>query len=1172
MPRRLTAVLLVCSLILTLVAVVPPERAAASPVALDEATYALYGRVFPDPHGCVKGAPGKSPYAQGRVCAAQFVQFDELIAGLRFLDSKFGRFMQIFELPAQSAGLPTNTLDRKRSPLYAVRVTDESVTGTKKRFAFSLSIHGVERAGVEGGTRAIEDLVTWGTSEPGRPLLETVPDSAVTVGAALAQSEVWFFYPNPDGWRRGDVSQAGLAYQRYNGNGVDLNRDWPTNGYTFRPYTPASEPESKAFADFFTAPERAGAWAGAGDLHGMLQAVAFTFTMLPAGEYDYARNGKIVASARRIQQDAFPRLSWFPIIRPYSQTPSATRPHAQQWGTTWDTINYTVTGSLGDWMANPIGLDAEIGLNNEMWVSHLAPNNTFAPDLEQAHIDGNKGLIYAQIESSFRQANRSFPLDGRLAYVDHGRVFSHPGSAVSADPNAGLPPQTDLSADLTSTGVGDVSFEFDVMGPEQGVYNGGLTAQVTYTNAQAISPGATAAVFVEKRRDEHGGEEQWETVNQDFNQDFLYLQAGMTVNVNAPGPDRWRVRLQNAPAGVHRVSVDFTSGPSWPDPGQRAYRATSTKFFGDLGRSLPADRQPVGLTPEQVLAGTDLSGFDTLVVVNDALPGAYDAAPSGPPQPTESFTMVAPIPEVSTVTHEFDVLGTYNNVAMTLRVEWDIPSDYDLYLDRRSPSGSWVELGSSADFVNNAEQIEISGMLPGRYRARILNFAGVAQPLRGTVTYSTSGITPPEYATTRSAADRDAYYARLRAFVESGGNLVLTDGAARALPHLGIGSPADVRALLVYAPFIGFTTDGADSTYADPLARNVNQPGAAEGAGRRHQTVEPVPLGYSIQDRNGNNQGHSFTWIVTPEAWTSAGGRIAGTTGGGVSLGEVSKGAGRIRVVGGLLPDPEVRYDHPYGLASYALTYSGWQLFENAVQWQRPLPDLALAASDISFSSAKIVGGDRVAITATVRNPGTAPASNVAVRFSDNGTQIGSDQRIASIPAGGSGTASVLWETKHLKGTRTITVTADPANAIRESNETNNTASGTVEVRGNKVANSSFEQSASGSSPDSWSGSGGTTYAQGGTDGDRSVTADLTGAWTSDAIEVVAGRAYGLAADVSGGGSIAVEQLSSAGLVLGKLAGVTTFVADAGVAKVRVVLAGGLTGIATFDRVRLWEE
>ena len=151
-------------------------------------------------------------------------------------------------------------------------------------------------------------------------------------------------------------------------------------------------------------------------------------------------------------------------------------------------------------------------------------------------------------------------------------------------------------------------------------------------------------------------------------------------------------------------------------------------------------------------------------------------------------------------------------------------------------------------------------------------------------------------------------------------------------------------------------------------------------------------------------------------------------------------------------------------------------------------------------------------------------------------------------------------------------MTADPANAIRESNETNNSASRTVEVRGNKVQNGSFEQSSTGSSPDGWSGSGGTTFAQGGTDGSRSVTADLTGSWTSEGIEVVVGRAYGVAADVSGGGSLSVEQISSAGLVLGKLARVTTFVADASVAKVRVVLTGGLTGIATFDRVRLWEE
>jgi hypothetical protein len=41
-----------------------------------------------------------------------------------------------------------------------------------------------------------------------------------------------------------------------------------------------------------------------------------------------------------------------------------------QWGTIWDTINYTVSGTLGDWFDSELGLDA-LGLDNEMALSHL---------------------------------------------------------------------------------------------------------------------------------------------------------------------------------------------------------------------------------------------------------------------------------------------------------------------------------------------------------------------------------------------------------------------------------------------------------------------------------------------------------------------------------------------------------------------------------------------------------------------------------------------------------------------------------------------------------------------------------------------------------------------------------------------------------------------------------
>jgi hypothetical protein len=1181
MLRRLVVHFVVLSIVITLAAVGTARPALASPVATDDATYLAYGRVFPDPHGCVKGQPLKSPYAKGNVCAAQFIQYPELVAGLAYLNTKFPEFMELFEVPGMSAGIPVTTLQRDPAKMYAVRVTDERVGGAKKKFALSLSIHGIERAGAEGGTRAIEDLVTWARTEPGRGLLEDTLGpgaSAITVGDALKRSEIWFFWPNPDGWRRGDVTAGGVAYQRYNGNGVDPNRDWPTKGYTYRPYTPASEPETQAFSSFLKS--KATGAIGTADLHGMLNANAFTFTMLPAGELDYARNKAVVAVSRRIQQDSVPRLSWFVGVTPNG---SGSIPDvAQQWGTVWDTIAYTTTGSLGDWMGSPLGLDAYVAIDNEMWMSHLGPNNVFVPDLEQAHIDGNKGLIYAQIEGAFRDSGRTFPLNGsRVAYVDHGRRFTNAGSTASTDPNAGLPRQADATDTVVSPaadGSLDPTYEFDIRGPLDGVNSGGLTVNVTYTNVQGASPAdLLTGVYVERYTKDDEGGSRWVVVNAHFNENQAYAAAGHTVNVNAPIPGHYRVRFTSAPPGLHRLDFHYTSGLSWPDPGQAAYDVTSIKFFDDLKQYLPAGSTLTRVTPDEILAGADLSGYDSLIVVNDPLPGAYDAiGASGAAQPAQTFSLVAPAPTAGTTSavdakYEFDVLPQYNNQSMSVATHWSVPSDYDLFVERQSSSGGWVQVGSATNGINNGETANMSGFFAGHYRARVNNWAGAPQQITGTITFSTTpGQLPPQYPTTRTPAQADAYYAKLLDYSKRGGNLVLTDGAARALPHLGVGAATDIKPVVVYAPYLEFN-DGGRPTYDDPLAAGVNQPGAAEGPSNRHQMVEPVPLGYAIQDANGANASTSFTWAIARSAWTAAGGRIAGTISDQVALGELASGRGKIRFVGALLPDPSEGYDHPYGLTSYAVTWSGWQVFEDIVQWHRPLPDLALSPSDISFSVDRVVGGDRVTIRATVHNAGTADASNVKVRFTDNGTAIGADQSIASIAAGGSGTASTVWNTKGLKGDHTIAAIADPANAIRELNETNNTAGVTVKVRGNKVQNGSFEDQGSGGQPASWSSSGDTHYEQGGTDGSRSVSAGPAGTWTSDPIAVTAGRDYGLTVDTAGG-TIVVEQLSALGTVLVAFEGLQTFTAGTSVTQVRLKLVGGLTGTSTFDNVRLWEE
>src|SRR6476469_7854395 len=150
-------------------------RAQAIPVATNDTTYKALGRVFPDPQACTKGTPGNSPWAKGNVCSTQFLQWDETLAGLRYLQGKYPRFghledlhdlkatvPEFAKLDMQSAGLPQADGTRARRDLYVFVVTDDQspVPLTERhRFAFSLSIHGIERAGLEGGVRAAEDLM-----------------------------------------------------------------------------------------------------------------------------------------------------------------------------------------------------------------------------------------------------------------------------------------------------------------------------------------------------------------------------------------------------------------------------------------------------------------------------------------------------------------------------------------------------------------------------------------------------------------------------------------------------------------------------------------------------------------------------------------------------------------------------------------------------------------------------------------------------------------------------------------------------------------------------------------------------------------------------------------------------------------------------------------------------
>jgi hypothetical protein len=111
-----------------------------------------------------------------------------------------------------------------------------------------------------------------------------------------------------------------------------------------------------------------------------------------------------------------------------------------------------------------------------------------------------------------------------------------------------------------------------------------------------------------------------------------------------------------------------------------------------------------------------------------------------------------------------------------------------------------------------------------------------------------------------------------------------------------------------------------------------------------------------------------------------------------------------------------------------------------------PQPDLTLAPSDIGTYQYKGQDGKQVIAVAEVHNNGTADASAVAVRFAMDG-QTFATQTVAKIAKGSFVRLTAGWNSKGAKGSHTLTVTADPANAIAESSETNNSASQTVVVK-----------------------------------------------------------------------------------------------------------------------------
>ena len=225
--------------------------------------------------------------------------------------------------PEYRLGRPADDRPRRaRSPTWSsIRVTDESVPDAgKKRYALSLSIHGIERAGAEGGIRAMEDLVTAGTIGKRRPADRARAGRGPTRRRSAMSSRRRSSTSRCRTRTAGGAARSstgGVFFQRYNGNGVDPNRDWPDIGFAFRGYSAISEPETAACTTSTARSRTTGVQFAAGDdLHGQPFADALSYTLLPHGRHHYDKNVRIREAAMAIHHGTYEAIKWSPIVVP----------------------------------------------------------------------------------------------------------------------------------------------------------------------------------------------------------------------------------------------------------------------------------------------------------------------------------------------------------------------------------------------------------------------------------------------------------------------------------------------------------------------------------------------------------------------------------------------------------------------------------------------------------------------------------------------------------------------------------------------------------------------------------------------------------------------------------------------------------------------------------------
>ena len=164
------------------------------------------------------------------------------------------------------------------------------------------------------------------------------------------------------------TSRSPSTYKRGNALGTDLNRQMPTIG----PHQPEPQPAPGERDELrHEVHARGGAGQGQGgqmaygaDIHGESNSQAYIDIMYPAGEFDSVDHRRLMAIAERTKS-VIDETLYEGIVdenenadrRQRRRVPRSAIPtKPAHWATVWDTLGYTDTGFIGDYLATELGV------------------------------------------------------------------------------------------------------------------------------------------------------------------------------------------------------------------------------------------------------------------------------------------------------------------------------------------------------------------------------------------------------------------------------------------------------------------------------------------------------------------------------------------------------------------------------------------------------------------------------------------------------------------------------------------------------------------------------------------------------------------------------------------------------------------------------------------------